>query len=137
MNGEEERFRGLVVSSEEERFRSLVRRFEAVMQGLVGNLVVSFNWEGYYFQVRKEDVLVSASALNGIEHDWTADLHAIPLPDLRAMMLVRKTILDKFKAAADDAAYRKMKQTLERKAFIEEADSLEAWLDTLQSGAAE
>lgn len=137
MNGEEERFRGLVVSSEEERFRSLVRRFEAVMQGIAGNLIVSFNWDGYCFQVRKEDVLVSAGAGNGIEHDWTTNLHSIPLPDLRAMMLVRKTILDKCKAAADDAAYRKMEVTLERKAFIEEADSLEAWLDTLQSGAAE
>lgn len=76
----------------------------------------------FFFQILENEVLVSGPAISDVEDEWTVDpLHSAPLEVLRELMLRRADILAMVRVEVE--------KTVQRKAFIEEADALERWLD--------
>lgn len=108
--------------AEENRYRVLVRRFEGLMCAAAKDEgPVTFNLGEFFFQILENEVLVSGSAISALEDEWTVDLHAAPLEVLRDLMSRRADILAMVRVEVE--------KTVQRKAFIEEADALERWLD--------
>ncbi len=108
--------------AEENRYRALVRRFEGLLCTAAkdeGPITVVLG--EFFFQILENEVLVSGPAISDVEDEWTVDLHSAPLEVLRELMLRRADILAMVRVEVE--------KTVQRKAFIEEADALERWLD--------